>query len=225
MTIALCGDETKEMPRQEPNGRKSKQSIRRGANTHLKALCIISILSHSLRIDVSTFHPKLTNPFDSPSVLCYTNMSMAIKTISHNRKAHHDYYIEDTVEAGLALKGTEVKSLRQGRVSLSDAYARVENGELWLLNAHIAPYEAGNRYNHQPKRPRKLLLHRDEIASLSGKVLKRGFTLVPLRLYFKNGIAKVELGLAKGKRLYDKRDTLARRQAQRQMEQALRHRL
>lgn len=148
---------------------------------------------------------------------------MAIKTICLNRKAYHDYYIDDSIEAGLVLTGTEVKSLRQGKVSLRDAYARAQNGELWLMNAHIAQYQGGNRYNHQPTRDRKLLLHREQIADLIGKATRNGFTLVPLKLYFKNGTAKVELGLAKGKKLYDKRAALARRDAQRQMEQALRH--
>lgn len=148
---------------------------------------------------------------------------MAIKTICLNRKAYHDYYIDDSIEAGLVLTGTEVKSLRQGKVSLRDAYARAQNGELWLMNAHIAQYQGGNRYNHQPTRNRKLLLHREQIADLIGKATRNGFTLVPLKLYFKNGTAKVELGLAKGKKLYDKRAALARRDAQRQMEQALRH--
>ena len=148
---------------------------------------------------------------------------MATKTICLNRKAYHDYYIDDSIEAGLVLTGTEVKSLRQGKVSLGDAYARAQNGELWLMNAHIGQYQGGNRYNHQPTRDRKLLLHREQIADLTGKATRNGFTLVPLKLYFKNGTAKVELGLAKGKKLYDKRAALARRDAQRQMEQALRH--
>lgn len=148
---------------------------------------------------------------------------MAVKTICLNRKAYHDYYIDDSIEAGLVLTGTEVKSLRQGKVSLRDAYARAQNGELWLMNAHIAQYQGGNRYNHQPTRDRKLLLHREQMADLIGKATRDGFTLVPLKLYFKNGTAKVELGLAKGKKLYDKRAALARRDAQRQMEQALRH--
>ncbi len=146
---------------------------------------------------------------------------MATKTIYLNRKAFHDYYLDDRIEAGLALTGTEVKSLRQGQATLRDAYARAEKGELWLVNAHIARYQAGNRYNHEPARPRKLLLHNKEIASLIGKVTRKGFTLVPLKLYFKNGIAKVELALGRGKKSYDKRDVLAERQAQRQMAQAL----
>lgn len=148
---------------------------------------------------------------------------MATKTICLNRKAFHDYYVDDSIEAGLVLTGTEVKSMRQGKVSIRDAYARAEDGELWLVNAHIAQYQEGNRYNHQPTRRRKLLLHRDQISNLVGKTTRKGLTLVPLKLYFKNGVAKVELGLARGKKLYDKRAVLAQRQAQRQMEQALRH--
>ena len=147
-----------------------------------------------------------------------------IKTICLNRKAFHDYYIDDSIEAGLVLTGTEVKSMRQGKVSIRDAYARAEDGELWLVNAHIAQYQEGNRYNHQPTRRRKLLLHRDQISNLVGKTTRKGLTLVPLKLYFKNGVAKVELGLARGKKFYDKRAVLAQRQAQRQMEQALRRR-
>lgn len=142
-----------------------------------------------------------------------------------NRKAFHDYTIEETVEAGLVLTGTEVKSIRAGRVNLRDAYARPEKGEMWLLNAHIAPYQAGNRYNHEPGRPRKLLLHRKQILELGRKVQEKGLTVVPLKLYFsKQGRAKVELGLGRGKKLYDKRETLARRDAAREMERAIRGR-
>ena len=146
---------------------------------------------------------------------------MSLKTITVNRKAYHDYHIEEFVEAGLALTGTEIKSIRAGRVNLRDAYARMENGEMWLLGAHIAQYPGGNRYNHEPKRPRKILLHRKEINTLGGEVMRKGLTLVPLKLYLKNGIAKVELGLARGKKMYDKRDTIAQRDAQRQIERAL----
>jgi SsrA-binding protein len=145
---------------------------------------------------------------------------MAQKTITVNRKAYHDYHIEGSVEAGLVLTGTEIKSIRAGRVNLRDAYARSESGELWLLGAHIAQYPGGNRYNHEPKRPRKLLLHRREIAVLSGSVMRKGLTIVPLKLYLKNGIAKVELGIARGKKVYDKREALALRDAQRQIERA-----
>jgi len=145
---------------------------------------------------------------------------MAQKTITVNRKAYHDYHIEESVEAGLVLTGTEIKSIRAGRVNLRDAYARSEKGELWLLGAHIAQYPGGNRYNHEPKRPRKLLLHRRQIAELSGAVMRKGLTIVPLKLYLKNGIAKVELGLVRGKKVYDKREALALRDAQRQIERA-----
>ena len=146
---------------------------------------------------------------------------MSVKTITVNRKAYHDYHIEEFVEAGLVLTGTEIKSVRAGRVNLRDAYARMENGEMWLLGAHIAQYPGGNRYNHEPKRPRKILLHRKEINNLGGEVMRKGLTLVPLKLYLKNGIAKVELGLARGKKMYDKRDSIAQRDAQRQIERAL----
>ena len=146
---------------------------------------------------------------------------MSVKTITVNRKAYHDYHIEEFVEAGLVLTGTEIKSVRAGRVNLRDAYARMENGEMWLLGAHIAQYPGGNRYNHEPKRPRKILLHRKEINTLGGEVMRKGLTLVPLKLYLKNGIAKVELGLARGKKMYDKRDSIAQRDDQRQIERAL----
>ncbi len=146
---------------------------------------------------------------------------MSPKTVTVNRKAYHDYHIEETVEAGLVLTGTEIKSIRAGRVNLRDAYARSENGELWLIGAHIAQYPGGNRYNHEPKRPRKLLLHHRQISELSGAVMKGGLTIVPLKLYLKNGIAKVELGVARGKKVYDKREAIAQRDAQRDMERAL----
>ncbi|MFC1974197.1 SsrA-binding protein SmpB [Chloroflexota bacterium] len=146
---------------------------------------------------------------------------MNIKTISLNRKARYDYHIESSVEAGLVLTGTEIKSIRAGSVNLRDSYARPENGELWLVNAHISHYTGGNRYNHDPMRWRKLLLHRDEVLELTAAVTRKGITLVPLRLYLKNGIAKVELGFARGKKLYDKRETLARRDVQRQIERAV----
>ncbi len=140
-----------------------------------------------------------------------------LKTIAVNRRAFHDYNIEETIEAGIVLSGTEIKSIRAGKVNLHHSFARPQNGELWLLGAHIAHYEQGNRYNHEPMRPRKLLLHRGQINKLTAKVAERGFTLVPLKLYLKEGIAKVELGLARGKKIYDKRQTLARREAEREM--------
>ena len=144
-----------------------------------------------------------------------------MKVISHNRKAYHDYSVTEKVEAGIALTGTEIKSVRAGRVNLGDGYARPQDGELWLFNIHIAKYDPGSRTNHEPRRPRKLLLHRQQINELSDQVMQRGYTLVPLRMYLKNGIAKVELGLARGKKLYDKRESIARREAEQRMERAL----
>jgi len=146
---------------------------------------------------------------------------VAIKTVATNRKAYHNYVIGDRVEAGIVLTGTEIKSIRAGRVSLSDAYVRPEAGELWLLNAHIARYEAGSYLSHEPKRPRKLLLHGKQIDTLTSKVLEKGFTLVPLKLYIKDNIAKVEVALAKGKKLYDKRESIIRRETEREMARAL----
>jgi SsrA-binding protein len=147
-----------------------------------------------------------------------------VKVIAVNRRATHDYHIDDRIEAGLVLTGTEIKSIREGRVNLREGYARIMDGEGWLLNVHIAPYEQGNRYNHEPLRDRKLLLHRDELATLVGRVRQRGYTLIPLQLYLKHGKAKVELGLARGKKEYDKRDAIARREAQREIERAVRDR-
>jgi SsrA-binding protein len=144
------------------------------------------------------------------------------ETIALNRRARHDYTITDTFEAGLVLTGTEIKSVRARKVNLSDAYARVEKGEAWLLGAHIAPFEQGNRYNHEPRRDRKLLLHRTEIDQLMGRAAAKGLTVVPLRLYINDrGRAKVELGLAKGKQLHDRRQDIADRQSKRDMEREL----
>ncbi len=149
---------------------------------------------------------------------------MAIKTVTTNRKAYHNYHIEDSVEAGMVLAGTEIKSIRDGRVNLGDAYVRPERGELWLLNAHIARYEAGSYSSHEPMRPRKLLLHRKEIDTLISKVSEKGLTLVPIRLYIKDSLAKVEVALAKGKRLYDKREAIIRHEAEREMGRAIKAR-
>ena len=143
------------------------------------------------------------------------------ETVALNRKARHNYEITDTFEAGIVLTGTEIKSVRAGKVTLSDAYARVERGEAWLFNAHIAPFDQGNRYNHEPKRDRKLLLHRTEIDALIGKVAAKGLTVVPLRLYLSRGRAKVELGLARGKQLHDRRRDIAERQSRRDVEREL----
>ena len=143
---------------------------------------------------------------------------MAEKLICQNKKARHNYFIEDRYEAGIALLGTEVKSLREGRANLGDSYGKIKNGEVFLVDAHISPYSYANRFNHDPLRTRKLLLHRKEIRRLIGKVQEKGFTLIPLRLYFSNGKAKVELGLAKGKKLFDKREVLKRKTMEREME-------
>jgi SsrA-binding protein len=143
------------------------------------------------------------------------------KLIAQNKKARHDYHLEDVLEAGLVLTGTEVKSLRAGRASLVDSYAQVKNGEVWLENAHIPEYDQGSWTNHEPRRSRKLLLHREQIAKLVGKTKESGLTLVPLSMYFKDGKAKVEIALARGKRSYDKRQTLAARDAAREIERAV----
>lgn len=143
-----------------------------------------------------------------------------------NRKARHDYHIIETMEAGIALQGSEVKSLRAGKANLRDSFARVENGEVVLYNAHISHYDKASHFNHEPRRPRKLLLHKREINRLAGSVKEKGYTLVPLKIYFNSrGLAKVELALAKGKRLYDKREAIARRDAQREMARVLKGRL
>ncbi|MEW6662602.1 MAG: SsrA-binding protein SmpB [Bacillota bacterium] len=148
-----------------------------------------------------------------------------IKIVTENRKARHDFFIEESYEAGIALTGTEVKSLRGGKANLQDSYARIENGEVILYNMHVSPYEQGNRFNHEPKRPRKLLLHKREINRLWGKTREKGLTLVPLKVYFNpQGRAKLELGLAKGKKTFDKRDDIAVRDAQREIQKAFRER-
>jgi len=148
------------------------------------------------------------------------------KIIAVNKKARHDYFIEETYEAGISLKGTEVKSVRAGRVNLRDSYAEVKDGEVFVHNMHISPYEAGNQFNHEPKRTRKLLLHKAEIRRLIGKTQEKGYTLVPLKIYFsERGKVKLEIGLAKGKKIYDKRREIAKRDAEREMRKALADRL
>ena len=146
---------------------------------------------------------------------------MTIKVVASNRKAFHDYEIRDTFEAGLVLAGSEIKSIRAGQVSLQDGFVQFERGEAWLVNVHIAQYDPASRSNHEPRRRRKLLLHRREIERLMGKVQEKGFTLVPTRLYLKGSRAKVEIGLARGKRLYDKRQAIAKRDMDRQIARAL----
>ena len=145
-------------------------------------------------------------------------------SIVQNKKAFHEYFIEEKFEAGMVLKGTEVKSLRMGKANLNDSFALVKNGEAFLNNLHISPYDFGNRENHDPERVRKLLLHKNEITKLHGKVREQGYSLVPLRLYFKNGLVKVEMGLAKGKKLYDKREDMKKQDQKREMATALKSR-
>jgi len=149
---------------------------------------------------------------------------MDSKTITVNRKAYHDYHILESLEAGIVLSGSEIKSIRAGRVNIRDAYARPENGELWLVNAHIAAYEAASRFGHEPNRPRKLLLHRRQIDELTALVSQKGLTVVPLKLYIKKGTAKLELGVGRGKKLHDKREAIARRETERVIERAMKRR-
>ncbi len=146
------------------------------------------------------------------------------KVVAQNKKANHDYFIEETYEAGMVLQGTEIKSIRNGRINLKDSYARIQNGEIYLLNAHISPYEQGNRYNHDPLRQRKLLLHKREIDKLLGETKEAGYALIPLKVYLKNGYAKILIGLGKGKKNYDKREDLKKKEAKRDIERAFRER-
>ena len=148
---------------------------------------------------------------------------MAVKIITTNRKARHDYHIVEVMEAGIVLQGTEVKALRDGRANLKESYAAIKNGELYLHGMHISPYDFGNLNNHEPTRSRKLLMHHREIKRLIGKTEERGMTLVPMKLYFSRGRAKVEIGLAKGKREYDRRQDIAKRDADREIKRALKH--
>ncbi|MCA1011160.1 SsrA-binding protein SmpB [Halobacillus halophilus] len=143
------------------------------------------------------------------------------KTIAQNKKARHDFSIEETFEAGIVLQGTEIKSIRNGRVNLKDSFARINNGEVFLHNLHISPYEQGNIYNHDPTRMRKLLLHRKQINQLIGQTQQKGYSLVPLKMYIKNGVAKVLIGLGRGKKKYDKREDLKRKQQKREIDRAI----
>lgn len=151
-------------------------------------------------------------------------MSPDIKIVCQNRKAYHDYSIEETIEAGIQLLGTEVKSLRDGKANLKDSYVLIKDAEVILLNCHISPYSHGNILNHDPLRTRKLLLHRKEIERLRGKIQQKGYTLIPLKIYFKGPFAKVEVGLAKGKRLYEKREAIKEREAKRDIEKVMKRR-
>jgi SsrA-binding protein len=150
---------------------------------------------------------------------------MSVKIVATNRKAKHDYHILDTYEAGIVLRGSEIKSIRAGNISLKEAYVNIEDGrEAWLVSAHVAPYDHASHFNHDPNRPRKLLLHGSEIRRLWDEVRQKGVTIIPLRVYLKNGMAKVEIAVAKGKKLYDKRASIAERDAEREIERQLRQR-
>lgn len=149
---------------------------------------------------------------------------MGIKIVASNRKASHEYFILEQMEAGLVLQGSEIKSIRAGQISLAESYVQVENGQAWLIDAHIAPYEQARHFNHEPRRPRKLLLHKDEIMRLEKEIRQKGITIIPLKVYLKDGRAKIEIALAKGKKLYDKRQAIAKRDAEREMERNLRRR-
>ena len=142
----------------------------------------------------------------------------AMKLVANNKKAYHDYFIDEKYEAGLVLHGTEVKSLRLGKCSVKEAVVRIENSEVWIYGMHISPYEKGNIFNRDPLRPKKLLMHKDEIRKLTGKISEKGFTIVPLQVYFKDGRAKIEIGLARGKKLYDKRQDIAKKDQRREAE-------
>jgi len=151
-------------------------------------------------------------------------MTVQRKLIAQNKKASFDYFIEETYEAGIVLTGTEIKSVRAGKVNLKDSFARIEKGEVFLYNMHISPYEQGNRFNHDPLRTRKLLLHKKEIGKLIGETQQAGYALIPTKIYLKNGLAKIELALARGKKKYDKREDMKKREAQREIERAFRER-
>ncbi|MDQ0167721.1 SsrA-binding protein SmpB [Bacillus horti] len=151
-------------------------------------------------------------------------MAEGVKVVAQNKKARHDFHIEETYEVGIVLTGTEIKSIRSGKANLKDSFARINNGEVYLINMHISPYEQGNRYNHDPLRTRKLLMKKKEISKLIGLTKEQGLSLIPLRMYLKGGFAKLELALAKGKKLYDKREDLKRKDAQRDIQRAFRER-
>ncbi len=151
-------------------------------------------------------------------------LQFCMKIVAQNRKAFHDYSIEETIEAGIILTGTEVKSLREGKANLKDSYVIIKEAEVLLLNCHISPYTHGNIMNHDPLRTRKLLLHKKEIARIQGKALQKGYSLIPLKIYFKGSLAKVEIGLARGKKMYEKRESIKKREADREIERAMKTR-
>ncbi len=149
---------------------------------------------------------------------------MSVKVVATNRRARHEYFILDTYEAGISLQGSEIKSIRAGQISLAEAYVQLDGEQAWLVEAHVAPYEQASHYNHEPRRPRKLLLHKSEIRAIWNDVRKKGVTVIPLQVYLKNGRAKVEIAVARGKKLYDKRQDIARRDAERELQRSLRRR-
>ena len=150
-------------------------------------------------------------------------LPMEIKIVATNRKANHEYFVLERFEAGIALQGSEIKSIRAGQISLAEAYVQVESHQAWLIDAHIAPYEQASIFNHEPRRPRRLLLHHSEIHQMWNEVRQKGVTVIPLKVYLKEGRAKVEIALAKGKKLYDKRESIAKRDAEREMERSYKH--
>lgn len=160
----------------------------------------------------------------TPSRPTESNSRAGDRVVTSNRRAFHEFHILESIEAGIVLTGTEIKSIRDGKASIAEAYARFDNGELWLIGSTISPYRHGNRANHEPDRPRKLLVHRKELGRLRAAIEQKGLTLVPLRLHLKHGLAKLDLGLARGKKLYDKRATESERQSQRDLQRALRDR-
>lgn len=149
---------------------------------------------------------------------------MGIKVVATNRKAQHEYFLLDKFEAGIVLQGSEIKSIRAGQISLAEAYVRIDNDEAWLVEAHVAPYDQAHRFNHEPRRPRKLLLHLSEIRHLRDDIARKGTTVIPLRVYLKDGKAKIEIAIAKGKKLYDKREVIAKRDAHRELEREFKRR-
>jgi len=173
----------------------------------------------------------------SPSFILYNNKTKLLrekviempkgmgKMVAQNKKANHDYFIEETFEAGIVLQGTEIKSVRNGKVQLRDAFVRIRNNEAWISNMHISPYEQGNRFNHDPIRSRKLLLHKRQISQLIGTIKEQGMTIVPIKMYLKDGYAKVLIGIGKGKKNYDKREDLKKKEAKREVERAFKARL
>jgi SsrA-binding protein len=198
--------------------------VKRGSDPYRPGL---AAYSHCASVEPSDIFPNRTRSSDEcdlRSHLALFALMSSERIVASNREAYHNYHILETHECGIALTGTEVKSIREGRCNLKDSYGLIREGEAWLMNAHISPYSHGNRENHEPTRTRKLLLHRAQIDKLAGKAQEKGLTLVPTKMYFKNGHIKVELAVAKGKKLYDKRETEKRREADREARAMLKER-